>query len=104
MPRYIYRLEVTRPDMLTVGPTPEEDRTLTAHFSFLTAQAEDGVVLLAGRTVTTGPETYGIVIFEAEDDVAARALMAADPAVVSGVMTGEVQPFRVAIGGDVKEG
>ena len=102
MRRFIYRLEITRPDMLTDGPTPEEERTLAAHFSFLKAQAEDGVVQLAGRTNTTGPETYGVVIFEAEDFEGARLLMAADPAVASGVMTGELQPFRVAIGGDVK--
>ena len=47
MRHYIYRLEVTRPDMLTDGPTPEEERTLAAHFSFLSAHAEDGIVLLA---------------------------------------------------------
>jgi uncharacterized protein YciI len=99
MSRYIYRLEVTRPDMLTDGPTPEEERTLTAHFAFLKAQAEDGVVLLAGRTDTHGPETYGIVIFEAADGEEAREIMEADPAVVGGVMTAELQPFRLVIGG-----
>ncbi len=101
MPRFIYRLEITRPDMLTEGPTPEEDRTLTAHLAFLTAHAEDGIVLLAGRTVTAGPETYGVVILEAVDMAAAAEIMGSDPAVVGGVMTAELQPFRVAVGGYV---
>lgn len=100
MPRYIYRLEVTRPDMLTDGPTSEEERFLADHFSFLKAQAEDGIVMLAGRTDTTGPETYGVVIFEAGDDEGARLVMAADPAVAGGVMTGELQRFRLAVGGE----
>jgi len=99
MPRFIYRLEITRPDMLTEGPTPEEDRTLTAHLSFLKAHAEDGIVLLAGRTVTAGPETYGVVILEAVDMAAAAEIMGADPALVGGVMTAELQPFRVSVGG-----
>lgn len=101
MPRFIYRLEVTRPDMLTEGPTPEEERILQGHFSYLTAQSEDGIVLMAGRTVTSGPETYGIVVFEAADHAAAEEVVAGDPAVKGGVMNAELQPFRVAIGGEI---
>jgi uncharacterized protein YciI len=38
----------------------------------------------------------GITVIEAEDEDAARAVMAADPAVASGVMTAELRPMRVA--------
>ncbi len=54
---------------------------------------------LAGRTLTTGPETFGIVVFEAPDPAAASAVMAGDPAVAGGVMTAAVFPFRVALAG-----
>jgi hypothetical protein len=55
------------------------------------------VLRLAGRTLTTGPETFGIVVFEALDLAAASAVMTGDPAVAGGVMTAEVFPFRVAL-------
>jgi uncharacterized protein YciI len=72
---------------------------LADHFAYLQAQATRGVVRLAGRTVTTGPETFGLVLFEAGDEAAARSVMQNDPAVRDGIMTGEVWPFRVALGG-----
>jgi uncharacterized protein YciI len=42
----------------------------------------------------------GIAVFEAADEAAARAIMAADPAVSEGVMTAEVFPFRISLMAD----
>jgi uncharacterized protein YciI len=37
------------------------------------------------------------VIFEAEDETAARSFMTDDPAVRAGVMTAELHPFHVSM-------
>lgn len=97
MPQYLYKLGVTRPAMLTEGPTDHETQIVSAHFERLKALTEQGVVILAGRTQTTGPDGMGIVIFNAADDDAARAIMESDPAVEGGVMHATLFPYRVAL-------
>ena len=61
------------------------------------AAVKSGQLILAGRTQETGDKTFGIAIFEAADENAARAFMTSDPAVVAGVMTAELHPFGVAL-------
>ena len=97
MPQYLYRIQPARLEMLTEGPTEAEAETLARHVAYLEAQAEQGVVILAGRTQTADPETFGIVIFEAEDDAAAEQLMADDPTVADEVMHAKLFPYRVAV-------
>jgi uncharacterized protein YciI len=97
MPTFLYYLQPTRAGMLTDGPTLEEKDAVSRHFAHLKALTEQGIVLLAGRTQTTGPETFGIVVFRAEDENAARALMESDPAVIDGVMRATLYPFGVAL-------
>jgi uncharacterized protein YciI len=69
---------------------------VSAHVSYLERLAAAGVVLLFGRTQTTDPGTFGIVIFRAASSAEAGQLMADDPAVRAGVMRAELFPFRVA--------
>jgi len=64
------------------------------HFVHLQQACSSGTVRLAGPA-TDG--AFGIVIFEAEDETAARSFMADDPAVRAGVMTAELHPFRVSL-------
>ena len=45
----------------------------------------------------SGNQTFGIAIFQAPDETAARRFMESDPAVVAGVMTAELHPFAVAL-------
>jgi uncharacterized protein YciI len=54
-------------------------------------------LILAGRTSEPGDKTFGIAIFEANDEAAARKFMESDPAVVAGLMTAELHPFAVAL-------
>ena len=42
-------------------------------------------------------ETFGIVIFYAQDKEEAQEIMAADPAVAQGVMQAALYPFRIAL-------
>jgi uncharacterized protein YciI len=82
--------------MLAEGPTPEEENIITDHAAYVKKLTEEGVVLLAGRTLNTDASSFGIVIFEANDDGAARSVMEKDPAVVKGLMRAEVFPYRIA--------
>jgi len=100
MQQYLYRLSLTRPALLTEGPTAAEQATLGRHVAHLEALKARGSLILAGRTLTTGPETFGIAILEAVDGVEARAIMNADPAVAEGLMTAELFPYRVAVARD----
>lgn len=97
MPQFIYRLRVTQPDMLTDAPTQEEAQIVRAHFERLQQLMAQGVVILAGRTLNTDPDSFGIVIFNAANETAARALMESDPAVAGGVMDAQLFPYRVAL-------
>lgn len=97
MPEFLYVLKLTRPEMLVSGPTPEEQGTVDRHFAHVKELAEKGVMILVGRTQTTGPETMGLAIFEAADAEAARAIMLADPAIAEGLMTGTLYPYKIAL-------
>jgi uncharacterized protein YciI len=94
---YLYRLQPIRPGMLTEGPTPAETDAIAGHLDYLKQAVAAGQVLLAGRTVTTAEKTFGLVVLRAEDEAAARCLMAGDPVVSAGIMRAELFPFRVCL-------
>ena len=98
---FLYRIQPARPEMLTDGPTPQEERRVGEHFRYLQERTSEGVVLLAGRTLNTDPSSFGIVIFRAESEDEARALMLRDPAVAAGVFRAELFPYGLALGGDL---
>jgi uncharacterized protein YciI len=77
--------------------TEQDKAALGRHFNRFKAAIESGQLILAGRTEEPGEETFGIAIFEAADETAARKFMNEDPAVVGGLMTAELHPFRVAL-------
>jgi uncharacterized protein YciI len=98
---FLYRIQPTRLEMLTGGPTPEEAAIVDEHFAYLEALTQQGVVALAGRTLITGPESFGIILFRADSPDAAHDLVANDPAVKGGVMRAELFPFRVSLAGEL---
>lgn len=93
---WLYVLRPSRVEMLIDGPTTEESARIGEHLAYLMAHAEAGRMHLVGRTETNDASTLGLVVFDAPGEVEARALMEADPAVASGVMTAELFPFRIA--------
>lgn len=95
--QYLYKIQPTRPGMLTEGPTPEEETILSSHFAYLKDLTDRGVVILAGRTLNTDVSSFGIVIFKAGSEDDARQRMNDDPAVKHGVMRAELYPYRVAL-------
>jgi len=94
---YHYRIQPTRGEMITHGPTTEEAEIVTQHFAYLQRLTEQGVVVLAGRTLNTDERSFGIVIFRADSEEAARSIMDQDPAVRNRVMRAELYPYRIAL-------
>ncbi len=92
--RFIYLLSSTRLEMLTVGPTPEEQAIVGEHLQHLQRLAEEGAVLHFGRTTNNDERTVGIVIFEAADMGAAEEVVHSDPAVRADVMRADLLPYR----------
>lgn len=97
MAQYLYTIKPTRLEMLAEGPTPEEGEVLARHFAYLQDLTARGVVILAGRTQNTDASAFGIVVFNADSEDAARQVMENDPAVKHGVMRAALYPYRVAL-------
>jgi uncharacterized protein YciI len=86
-----------RPELATdpAAWTEEDSRIGTLHYERLRQAAEDGTVILAGRSQDgIGP---AVVIFEADSAQEARAFMEADPFLVNGLFRASLHPFRAAV-------
>ena len=92
-----HHLKVTRAEMLSDGPTPDEEAAAARQFECLNGLNEKGTVLLAGRTQNTDESSFGIVILEVDSEDAARAIQEADPDITIGIMRPELFPYRVAL-------
>ncbi len=97
MPTYIYRIQPTRPDMLSDGPTAEESRITAEHFDYLRCLLREGVLILAGRTLNSDYSAFGIAIFNARDDEHMRQITNGDPAVAQKLFRAEWHPYRIAL-------
>ena len=95
MPEYIYLIHPIRHGFFD-APTLEEDAVMEEHFQYLQKASKEGTVLLAGPCTD---ETFGLVVFRAENEQAASAFMFIDPSVKANVMMAELHPFRVTLVG-----
>jgi uncharacterized protein YciI len=77
--------------------TEQDKAAVERHFNRFKTAVESGEVILVGRTEEPGEKTFGIAIFQAADETAARLFMNEDPAVAGGQMTAELHPFRIAL-------
>jgi len=101
---FAYRVRPTRFEMLSAGPTSAEADAVQRHYDHLRALTTAGTVVLAARSLTADPASFGLVVFHAPDEAAARELMEQDPAIVEGVMQSELFPFRIALWGEMDRG
>jgi len=97
--QYLYRIQPTR-DGFLIESTPEEDAIINAHFHYLKDLAEQGIVLMAGCTLHTSASSHGLVVFMADSEEHARAVVENDPAVKGGVFHAKLFPFAVALVSD----
>ena len=77
--------------------TKEDTAALARNYARFQEATKSGQLILAGRTSEPGDKAFGIAIFEAPDEDAARKFMQEDPAVAGGLMTAELHPFAVAL-------
>ena len=94
--QFLYRVRPVRLEMLK-SPTEKENTIVEEHFTYLKELTAKGVLILAGRTLNADESSFGIVIFHADSEEAARRIMEGDPGVRKGVFRAEVFPFRVAL-------
>ena len=93
MPEFVYFCRPVRETFLE-DATEGEMAVVDEHFEYLKELHTKGGLILAGRCQDGPP---GIVVFEAEDEKAAAAIMQNDPAVVAGIFEADVHPYRVAL-------
>jgi uncharacterized protein YciI len=86
-----------RKDLLTTRPTDEESKVLEQHFNYLKDLTAKGEVLLVGRTMNRDETSFGIIIFHAASEEAARRIMEGDPAVQQGVFRASLFPFQILL-------
>jgi uncharacterized protein YciI len=77
--------------------TDKENMVIAKHFERLSKAVAKGDVIMAGRTSEALPQTFGLVVFEADNLAAATRFMQGDPAVAAGLMTATVHPYLVAL-------
>ncbi|HLM65446.1 MAG TPA: YciI family protein [Acidimicrobiales bacterium] len=94
MGEWVYFIHPPREDFAATM-TEDEQAVWATHFERLQRLLAEGVIILVGPTL--GPVNTGIAVFEAEDEPAARQIMEEDPAIASGIATGELRPFRVSL-------
>jgi uncharacterized protein YciI len=95
--QFLYLLRVA-PQLQDEAKWSEKDKLATSkHFERLKQATDKGQVIMAGRTSEALDKTFGLVIFEAESEAAARKFMQEDPAVQAGVMTATLHPYSVAL-------
>jgi uncharacterized protein YciI len=94
MAEWIYFIHVPR-ENFAATMTDEEKRVWGEHFERLKVLLSEGTLILAGPTL--GKINTGVAIIEAPDEDAARRIMQEDPTIVSGLATGELREFRVAL-------
>lgn len=91
--QFLLRIEPVDPAFSLQKVSPEQRPTLTAHAAYLRQLLADGKLVLAGQAFP--PDSIsGIIIVEAPDAAAAKAILDADPSVKAGLFRGDVLPFR----------
>jgi uncharacterized protein YciI len=94
MAEWIYFIHTPREDF-EATMTEEEDRVSAEHFARLKRLLADGTLILAGPTL--GRINTGVAIIDAPDEPTARRIMEEDPTIASGLATGELHGFRIAL-------
>jgi len=95
MATWLYLIHPPRPDFVATITDDEAAIMQGPHSEYLQSLYDDGRLILAGPT-TGGTLDDGLTLVEADDEAEARAVMAADPAITSGLMTGELRRMRVS--------
>lgn len=91
MAAFLYRILPPRADFAATI-TEAEMGVMGRHFAHLQSLHAAGKLRFVGRAENGD---FGLAVFEAADEVEARAVADADPAVAEGLMRVEVHAFRI---------
>ena len=92
--QFLLRIEPTRTGFTLQNMSAEEGRLAAQHVQYLKSLLDSGKLSLAAQ-VFDPKGLWGIVIVNAPDREAARALLDGDPMVKGNMFRGEVLPLRV---------
>ena len=95
--QFIYVLHLVPRLYADANWNAQDKDVLHRHFARFQEAVKTGQLILAGRTSESGDKTFGIAVFQANDEAAARKFMEEDPAVAGGLMTAELHAFTVAL-------
>jgi uncharacterized protein YciI len=101
--QFIYLFDPIRPELVTDPDswTEKENRTAENHVAYLRKATDEGVVLLAGRSLDgEGPALVILDATSAEEAAAAeeaRRFMENDPFVADGLFRAHLHPYRAAM-------
>jgi uncharacterized protein len=95
--QYVYVPTLTPRMQEASAWTDTENGVIGRHFARLSKATGAGQVILAGRTTEALDKTFRLVIFEAENQEAARHFMETDPAVEADIMSDTRYPYSVAL-------
>jgi uncharacterized protein YciI len=93
MPEWICIIRPSRAGFAE-SPTENEQRIMSEHFAYLKSLLDSGTLVMAGPALDAA---FGTIVYEADDEEAARSIMAADPSVSQGVMNMTLHPFRTSL-------
>jgi uncharacterized protein YciI len=93
MSEYIYLIHPYRQGFFE-SPTHDEEAIMAEHFNYLKQALQEGTLILAGPCTD---DTFGLVVFHARDERAAREFMLSDPSVKKNVMAAELHPFHLSL-------
>jgi uncharacterized protein YciI len=94
---YIYVLKLAQHLLEGQNLTEKEERIVAMHFDGLKKLLIEKRLILAGKTDGINEDTFGIVIFKANNDNEALEMMNDDPAVKQGIMTAKIYPYSIAL-------
>jgi uncharacterized protein YciI len=94
MAEWIYFIHPPR-ESFAATMSDAERAVWATHFERLQRLLAEGTLIMAGPTL--GTINTGIAVIETADEAEARRLMEEDPAIASGIATGELRPFRVSL-------
>lgn len=94
---FLYVLKLTPKYQAESGWTDADRAIVGEHFERLARATDAGQVVLAGRTEEPLDRTFGLVVFEAGSEDAARRFMDTDPAVQAGIMQATLHPYGIAL-------
>ena len=97
MREYMYVLKLKQAYHDEKSWTKVHHKIIEDHFMRLKKQCEEGLVVTAGKTDAVDEKGFGIVVFQVDNEEEAQEFMREDPAVLKGMMTAEVFPYRTAL-------